>query len=349
MQISVQTAQPVDGPLLEELQAFLLENGLVFEGRAAFTCFLRSDEDAIVGTGSLDGNVLKYIAIGKGHQGEGLLGQIMTSLVSHAFANGQTHLFVFSKPQNKSLFAPFGFFAIEETGQVLLMENQKQGIQHYLEGLQRETEQAVRERGLSLQGTVGAIVVNCNPFTNGHRYLLETTAKECSLLHVFVVSSDKSAFPTAVRLALVRQGVADIPTIVVHEASDYLVSVATFPSYFIKDQGSADELNSELDIAIFLRYIVPGLGITCRFVGTEPLCKTTGAYNRQMQKMLQAKGVGFVEVERLCSGEQAISASRVRSLMGLQRFDDLRDLVPPTTYDFILSEEGQRISSHLMK
>lgn len=347
MNIVTQSAQPMDGSFLEEVKVFLLEQGLVFEGRPDFTIALRNDEDSIIGTGSLDGNVLKYIAVEKSRQGEGLLGQILTSLVTQAFSKGLRNLFVFTKPQNKALFIPFGFFPIEETASVLLMENRKNGIALYVSALKKATDEAVLERGLSVSGLVGTIVVNCNPFTRGHRYLLESSAAQCSLLHVFVVSSDKSAFSTEVRLSLVRQGVADIPNIVVHEASDYLVSVATFPSYFLKEQQRAGQLNSELDIAIFLHYIAPALGITCRFVGTEPLCMTTAAYNRQMQKMLEAKGVRFVEVQRLESDEQPISASRVRALMGLKEFDTLEKLVPATTYAFIMSEPGQAIASQL--
>lgn len=347
MDIITQSAQPMQGPLLEEVKTFLLEQGLVFEGIPPFSTILRNDDDTIIGTGSLDGNVLKYIAVEKSHQGVGLLGQILTTLVTQAFSQGLRNLFVFTKPENKALFTPFGFYPIEETSSVLLMENSKNGIGRYVSALVKDTEDAVQKRGLSVSGLVGTIVVNCNPFTRGHRYLLESSASQCSLLHVFVVSSDKSAFPTDVRLSLVRQGVADIPNIVVHEASDYLVSVATFPSYFIKEKQSAGQLNSELDIAIFLHYIAPALGITCRFVGTEPLCMTTAAYNRQMQKMLEARGVRFVEVQRLESGEQPISASRVRSLMGLKRFEELEALVPPTTYAFIMSERGQEIASQL--
>ncbi|MDD4573156.1 MAG: [citrate (pro-3S)-lyase] ligase [Sphaerochaeta sp.] len=347
MGIATQTTHDLNGSLLEEVKTFLVEQGLAFEGKPDFTCILRNEEYLIIGTGSLDGNVLKYIAVEKNYQGEGLLGQILTSLVTHAFNDGIRNLFVFTKPQNKALFIPFGFYPIEETSQVLLMENSKNGIGAYVSALKKETDEAIRERGLVETGLVGTIVVNCNPFTKGHRYLLETAAGQCSILHVFVVSSDKSAFPTDVRLSLVRQGVADIPNIVVHEASDYLVSVATFPSYFLKEQQGAGQLNSELDIAIFLRYIAPGLGITCRFVGTEPLCMTTAAYNRQMQKMLKEKGVRFIEVERLKAEEQPISASRVRRLMGLKRFGELEALVPKTTYDYIMSEQGQEISSQL--
>ncbi|MDY0289654.1 MAG: [citrate (pro-3S)-lyase] ligase [Sphaerochaeta sp.] len=347
MDIITQSAQPMQGPLLEEVKTFLLEQGLVFEGLPEFTTVLRNDDYTIIGSGSLDGNVLKYIAVEKGHQGEGLLAQILTTLVAQAFSKGLRNLFVFTKPQNKALFTPFGFYPIEETSRVLLMENRKHGITSYVSALKNATDSAVKERGLSLSGTIGTIVVNCNPFTRGHRYLLESSASQCSLLHVFVVSSDKSAFPTDVRLSLVRQGVVDIPNIVVHEASDYLVSVATFPSYFLKDQQSAGQLNSELDIAIFLHYIAPVLGITCRFVGTEPLCKTTAAYNRQMQQMLEAKGVRFIEVKRLESGDQPISASRVRSLMALKEFDKLEKLVPATTYAFIMSDQGQEIAAQL--
>lgn len=347
MDIITQNVQPMHGSLLSEVETFLLDQGLVFEGVPPFSTIIRNDDDTIIGTGSLDGNVLKYIAVEKSHQGEGLLSQILTTLVTEAFGRGLRNLFVFTKPQNKALFLPFGFYPIEETGSVLLMENRKNGIGRYVSALKKATDNAVLERGLTVSGVVGAIVVNCNPFTKGHRYLLESSASQCSLLHVFVVSSDKSAFPTDVRLSLVRQGVADIPNIVVHEASDYLVSVATFPSYFIKEKQSAPQLNSELDIAIFLHYIAPALGITCRFVGTEPLCKTTAAYNRQMQEMLEPKGVRFVEVERLESEEQPISASRVRSLMGLKKFDELEKLVPSTTYAFIMSERGQKIASQL--
>ncbi|MBI9094928.1 MAG: [citrate (pro-3S)-lyase] ligase [Sphaerochaeta sp.] len=347
MDIFTQSAQPMGGSLLEEVKHFLLEQGLVFEGVPEFTSILRTEDDMIIGTGSLDGNVLKYIAVQKSRQGEGLLGQILTTLVTQAFSKGLRNLFVFTKPQNKSLFIPFGFYPIEETSSVLLMENRRNGIARYVTALKKETDEAVLSRGLSVSGLIGTIVVNCNPFTKGHRYLLESSAKKCSLLHVFVVSSDKSAFPTEVRLSLVRQGVADIPNIVVHEASDYLVSVATFPSYFIKEQQSSGQLNSELDIAIFLHYIAPALGITCRFVGTEPLCMTTAAYNRQMQKMLEAKGVSFVEVERLQADEHPISASRVRALMGLKEFDKLEALVPSTTYAFIMSERGQVIAFQL--
>ncbi|WP_320129517.1 [citrate (pro-3S)-lyase] ligase [uncultured Sphaerochaeta sp.] len=346
--MTIQTAHPMKGSVLEEVKAFLLVNGLTFEGLPAFSCMLRDDEEKLIGTGSLDGKVLKYIAIAKTNQGEGLLAQIMTTLVTQAFANGHTHLFIFTKPSNLILFQPFGFFPIGETSQVLLMENRKDGISHYIKSLERETEEFLQNRKLSLSGEIGVIVVNCNPFTYGHRYLLEYAARQCSLLHVFVVSSDKSAFPSAVRLALVKEGTKDMINVLVHEASDYLVSSATFPAYFLKDKNKAGSVNCELDIAIFLRYIVPALKINRRFVGTEPLCNTTEAYNRQMEQMLGQQGIEFTEVARKQIGEVPISASLVRSLMAQGKFEELKALVPKSTYDFIRSEAGQAIADQLL-
>jgi [citrate (pro-3S)-lyase] ligase len=345
--MTIQTAQPMNRLLLEEVKGFLSGNSLTFEGIPSFTCLLRDDRDNLIGTGSLDGNVLKYIAIEEHHQGEGLLSQIMTALVTQAFAAGHMHLFIFTKPKNKALFSPFGFYAIEETEQVLLMENRKDGIGQYIQGLQRETEKYSKAGILSKTGDIGVIVVNCNPFTKGHRYLLEYAAEKCALLHVFVVSSDKSAFPSSVRLDLVKKGTADLANVVVHEASDYLVSSATFPAYFLKDKNKAGMVNCQLDIALFLHYIVPGLGITRRFVGTEPLCRTTEAYNRQMQSMLGEQGVAFEEVARKQEGDVPISASLVRKLMAQKKFQDLKPLVPKTTYDFIMSSLGQAIVTQL--
>ena len=40
----------------------------------------------------------------------------------------------------------------------------------------------------------GAVVMNCNPLTLGHRYLIEQALKQCDYLMIFVVQEDKSFF-----------------------------------------------------------------------------------------------------------------------------------------------------------
>lgn len=46
-------------------------------------------------------------------------------------------------------------------------------------------------------------MMNANPFTNGHRYLIQQAAAQCDWLHLFLVKEDSSRFPYEDRLDLV--------------------------------------------------------------------------------------------------------------------------------------------------
>ncbi len=194
---------------------------------------------------------------------------------------------------------------------------------------------------------IGAAVMNCNPFTNGHRYLVETAASQCELLHLFVLSEDRSAFPAQVRYELVKQGVSDIGNVVLHHTSDYLISSAVFPTYFIKEKTRAEQANCELDLRIFCEYFAKELGITRRFVGTEPFCPVTSAYNRAMKQVLGEYGIEVVEIPRRQLDGVEISASSVRERMKAGDYDAIRRMVPQTTMDFLLSEQGREIAERL--
>lgn len=219
---------------------------------------------------------------------------------------GNSHLFVFTKPKNIAMFSDLGFFPIIQTEDVLFMENVRDGIGRYVRSLQHPKDNG---------GVIGAAVMNCNPFTNGHRYLVETAASQCELLHLFVLSEDRSAFPAQVRYELVKQGVSDIGNVVLHHTSDYLISSAVFPTYFIKEKTRAEQANCELDLRIFCEYFAKELGITRRFVGTEPFCPVTGAYNRAMKQVLGEYGIEVVEIPRRQLDGVEISASSVRERM----------------------------------
>ena len=112
--------------------------------------------------------------------------------------------------------------------------------------------------------------MNANPFTNGHRYLIQQAAAQCDWLHLFLVKEDSSRFPYEDRLDLVLKGTADIPRLTVHRGSEYIISRATFPCYFIKEQSVINHCYTEIDLKIFRQYLAPALGVTHRFVGTEP-------------------------------------------------------------------------------
>ncbi len=303
---------------------FLARESLDYDPAIPFTVNLLED-DRIVATGSLDGKICKCIAVDPAMQGEGLTATIITHLRQEAFRRGLRHLFLYTKPKNRFLFQGLSFYPVAETPDTLLMENIRDGVTQFVAGLSRPEH----------PGTAGAIVANCNPFTLGHRYLVEQAAAQVDTLHLFILSEDKSLFPAADRLELVRQGVADLPNVLVHPTGDYLISAATFPTYFIKDKERIPQIRCQLDLEIFARHFAPALGITRRFVGTEPLSPVTDAYNRQMMDFLPAHGVEVTLIPRKEQDGQPISASRVRALLETRDWPALARLVPPTTLAYL--------------
>jgi [citrate (pro-3S)-lyase] ligase len=191
--------------------------------------------------------------------------------------------------------------------------------------------------------------MNCNPFTLGHRYLVEQACARSFWVHLFVVKEDASFFSFKDRYRLICEGLAHLKNLTIHEGSDYIISKATFPTYFIKDKKQIDSLFTELDLNIFRNHLAPELGITHRFVGMEPLCVVTNEYNQQMKKILSrpstSPSIEVVELERIEYKGEPISASRVRRLMQEKNVEEIRHLVPPTTYALIetmLSEDEEK-------
>lgn len=319
MSFIVSEAAGLYGPQLEKTTEFLEKMGLRYEGGADHTVFLSDEEGELLGTGSLCGSVLKYIAVDDSLQGEGAAAAIVSRLVRTAYLSGRKKLFLFTKPQNEYLFRSLGFFTLACTSSSCYMENSRRGLRTYLDSL---------EKG---EGVQGAIVANCNPFTLGHLYLMETAARQVDTLHVFVVSEDSSEFPFNVRFDLVRRGTEHIKNLILHESGDYIISHSTFPTYFIKNTADAENINAELDLVLFGERIAPALNITRRFVGTEPFCAVTNAYNENMKRILPKYGIEVVEIERT----GGISASRVREAMAEGDLETVRSLVPDVTYEYI--------------
>jgi len=288
------------------------------------------EDDRIVACGGLSGRVLKNIALDESIRGEGLALSLMSELLNVAFREGRHDLFLFTKPIYEEVFESCGFKYIEQAHQqVILMEN-SYNIDLYKKRLRKYKHTAE---------VVGSLVMNCNPFTLGHRYLVEQACQQSDWVHLFVVKEDASFFKFEDRYRLIQEGLADIKNLTIHEGSDYIISKATFPTYFIKDKRQIDSLYTELDLNIFRNHLAPQLGITHRFVGMEPLCVVTNEYNLQMKKLLARPSefppITVVELERIEYNGEPISASRVRKLMQEGRLDEIAHLVPPTTYALI--------------
>ena len=312
------TGDPLQKSLTARLQAFLHACGIEYDPCVQFTALLM-EEDEIVASGSMDGAVIKCVAVSPAHQGEDLTGQIMTVLLQRAAEKGLRHLMLYTKPRNQHLFAAFGFHPVVRTAEVLLMENQRGGLDGYMTALEKPGDD---------RAPVGCIVANANPFTLGHRYLLEQAAAECAWVYLFILSEDRGMFSAEKRLELARAACADLPNVLVHPTGPYMVSSATFPTYFLKDKGHAAEVHCELDVRLFGEKIAPTLGITRRYVGSEPLCPVTAAYNARMKALLPDYGVQVIEINRKEDTAGPISASRVRALLSEGNTAALASLLP---------------------
>ena len=347
---------PFTGRRLEKVKQFLEKEGLSYDASVEYTLLLTDEEGEIAACGSVAGSVLKCIAVSDEYQGEGLSATIVTGLSNYCMSKGRSHLFLFTKPKNRQMFTDLGFDAILSTDTVLFMENTRGGIKAYAEELKRSSAEAEAafEADHGRKPVEGAVVANCNPFTLGHRYLIETALTKCDLLHLFILSEDRSEFSAGQRFRMAQEGVADIKGVLLHPTSDYLISAATFPTYFIKDQAKAADANCELDVRIFAECIASPLGITMRFAGTEPTDEVTNAYNQKMKELLPGYGIEFVEIERKTaetgSGDGtvgAISAKTVRRLLAEGNTDGLKDLVPETTRKYLMREDGGICGSSL--
>lgn len=318
----------------EQVAAFLAKQNLSFDQDIEYTIALL-DGKTVVGTGSFAGRILKCIAVDSEYKGRGFSNRIVSHLVGEQYRRGNTHLFLYTKPENSMLFAELGFYSISEVpSKAVLMENRREGIQNYLKEIAR-----CKKEGK----VISAIVGNCNPFTLGHQHLIEYAAARSDQLNVFVVWEDRSCFPSETRYRLVKESVRHLSNVTVHKGKDYIISAATFPSYFIKEYQEVVQTHATLDLKVFAEHIAPALGINRRFIGEEPYCPVTRTYNRVMRQVLPKSDVEVVEVPRLSVGHQIVSASKVRELIRKGEFSKIQALVPRTTYEFLLSEDAQSI------
>jgi [citrate (pro-3S)-lyase] ligase len=325
----------------QEIERFLDTCGLDDEqGVEVFVVFRHGRQ--IVACAGLEQNIVKCVATDPLYRGESISLKVVSEVIHLAYDRGHTHLFLYTRPANVPFFTGCGFYPIVEVpGLVTLMENTPIGIRSYCRQL--TARKVAGER-------IGAVVMNANPFTRGHRYLVERAAEASDHLHVFVVAEDASYFPYSDRFQLVKAGIEGIPRLTLHAGSQYMISRATFSSYFFKEKNMVGDCFTAVDLLIFREWIAPALGITHRFVGTEPFCPTTNKYNVDMKYWLQADlsaraPVSVVEIARTEQDTIPISASEVRRLLATSDFDRIGRLVPPTTLQLLRAKYSTPRSS----
>lgn len=351
--MEIQTLNPTTPRQRQRIEAFLKRNGLRFDDMHYYAAITDDDGEMIAG-GGLKGNVIKCVAVDDAHKGEAIANTLISHLIAHANEEGHSNVMLFTKPKNRQLFESLSFRMLAEAPEAVLMETGIGGINNTVEALKKIREESekykeynkeCKEEGKTnlnpstpqpLTTTTplrGVVVMNCNPFTLGHRYLIEQAAKQVERLFVMVVREDCSLFAYAERKAMVEQGVAHLENVMVIDGSEYAISQATFPTYFLKRLDDAADTQMLLDLDLFRRHIAPALGTTVRFVGTEPTDQLTRRYNQLMHEVL----ADVRETARLEKKGNAVSASRVRKAMEQGDMSTIRQLVPPTTLPYIIA------------
>ena len=307
---------PLGSPYFsDKVSRFLGANGLRMEAMDTYYAVQDADGNIIAGAG-ISKDVIKCVAVAEEARSEGLMVPLISRIVA-----GRGNLKVFTKPEYRTVFESLGFHVLGEAPKAILLENGRR-LQQYCDRL----------HAFAGGGKTGVIVMNANPFTLGHKYLVEKALAQVDHLVVIPVMEDVSMFPYKERLEMICRGVASVKDgdVDVVEGSPYTISAATFPTYFLKDLSEAAEQQMLLDLDIFQKHIAPALGATVRFVGSEPYDALTARYNTLM--------TNAVEIPRL----EGISASKVRAALAEGDYRTAAEMTPETTHPYLLAALAER-------
>ena len=332
-----------------KVENFLVRNDLRLEEVDLYLAVLDGEGEILAG-GGLRRDIIKCIAVSQQARSAGLSVPLVSRLISVAAERGFTNVKVFTKPGNRTVFESLGFRLLAEAPKAILMENGR-GLEDYCRYLQGHR-------------AAGVIVMNANPFTLGHRFLIEQAdfstrpsgpgrndhvsvissgarRAESRNLAVIPVKEDASRFPYEERLEMIRRGCDGLADVL--DGSDYQISSATFPTYFLKNLSEASETQMRLDLDLFGRHIAPALGATVRFVGSEPADPMTARYNALMKEILPSYGVRVVEIKRLKSSNgRFVTASRVRQQLDKGLFSAAKALTPASTWPYLMADLAER-------
>ena len=341
------------------VEAFLAANGLRLAPLDRYVVVTRDEDgDEILAGGGLDGNVIKCVAVSESARSEGLMNILVSRLIAIAREEGRESVKAFTKPENEGIFKSLGFGLLASAPKAILMENGRGGLPEYKKYL----------ASLARPGRNGAIVMNANPFTKGHRYLVEQAASQVDNLYVIVVKEDRSRFPYVERKAMIEAGCAGLDNVVVCEGSDYAISAATFPTYFLKKLDDATDTQIALDLDLFVNHIAKPLGVTVRFAGSEPADALTRRYNELMAEILPGTSVAvvrqahqpdselvkgsalrqarrpidFVEIPRLEQNGNPISATSLRRALDKGNLKEAMEYIPKSTVPYLVADLAER-------
>ena len=319
---------------IEYVKYFLNKFNLSYDKDIDHTIVLKHNGE-IIGTVSSSKKVIKCFAVDERFQGIGIAAELLTYITNLLFDLGIYETFIFTKTKNVSIFMGLGYRELCRGEDISFLEGGRANIESY-------TNAMFKKSGL-LNGKKAALVMNCNPFTLGHRYIVEKAAAENEEVVLFIVEEDMSVFPFDVRMSLVKKGVCDLKNVAVLPGGEYIISKSTFPTYFIKQEDERLYSYTRLDAYLFGRYIAPVFNIKKRYVGTEDNCNVTNNYNQALMEVLPPLGVDVELIDRLYIDGEIVSASRVRKAIKEGNISDIKKFVPDSTYDLLNTKKGAEI------
>ena len=204
--------RPIGEPaeeILSGIPAFLTKMNLTYNRYGVDYCIgaYHSDTNELLGTASLSGHVIHNIAVNPVYQKQGLTTALLSAIMSYGTSKHIFYFQLFTKPQNISLFCNAGFRLVEEASPyVALLEFGQQTPESWCRRI-------IRENNLSSTDSYAAIVMNCNPYTLGHKYLIEQAAAIEQNVLIFVVEENRSMLPFADRYRLMQEDLQNHPQI----------------------------------------------------------------------------------------------------------------------------------------
>ena len=282
-------------------------------------------KEKLVGTVSYQNNVIKYIAVSEKYKDGGHTFNVLVSAIIQAMSQQEIfHYIVFTKPRYQKSFNFLGFETIVSTQKIAVLEMGDSSIKQYLERIPKVNGEKK-----------AAIVMNANPFTEGHYYLVKQAANNNDWVYVFVLEKEQNLFSTKDRLKLVQQGLQKLKNVIVLSGGEYIISPATCPTYFLREDDEIAKEQMVVDATLFKERIATYLDISARYVGEEPLSPMTRSYNDILETILPPEIKVYVLARKKTEQHQVISASQVRKAYLAGQLEKIKYMVPETTYQYL--------------
>lgn len=285
-------------------------------------------QNKIIGVCSKKNNLIKNIAIADEYKGLNIANTMVTMVIKAIWQEDYKNIFVITKFENKKIFFDLNFKLIYENEKISFLAVNDADYKSYKDYI----------LNLEYKSKTAFIILNANPMTLGHRYLIDQAAKENDLVYLIPVNEDSSFFTTTERIEIISENIKDINNVKLLNGTDYLISKNLFPSYFLQSDEDSIREQAMLDANLFCDF-VSGKKNICRYVGDEPFSKTTNKYNLILNEVLNNKNITLKIIKRCEINEKPISASKVREAIFNKDLKTVKQMVSTKTFAIISNEK----------